>query len=303
MIETTNCVFCGSDKFEVLYSRKDARFSLDENVYSMNQCKDCRGLYLSPRIRESEIWNYYPVDYYYEQLPPGEIMKRELHKNVGKYRYLMNMKPGKLLDVGCRDGSFVKFMELFDWDSEGYEINQSVTNRFNCKISYGDFSQLKEASYDVITLWAVFEHLYDPKKYLIQISEMLKPGGYLIIQVPKYDSFTGKILLHEDVPRHVTAFTSKWINSYIEKFGFRRVRNNTRCTVFWGSSQGFLIYFIWRLVGNSKDEALRAIYRTNRVNLDSSLAKVDLFLSKHLDKALRKLDYWGQMTSVFQKEA
>ena len=73
-------------------------------------------------------------------------MKKELSKNVGKYQYISAITPGRLLDVGCRDGSFIKFLELFDWKPEGYEAIGNATNRFNCKISYGDFSQLGEFS-------------------------------------------------------------------------------------------------------------------------------------------------------------
>lgn len=300
-VEVTSCIFCNSNKFKVLYSRKDARYSLDQNLYKMNKCSDCGGLYLSPRIPEREIWNYYPVDYYYENLTLNEIMFKELKKNGRKMQYLKELTPGKLLDVGCRDGSFVKFSELFGWNSEGYEFNDGVSKKFNCRITYGDFSQLENSSYDVITLWAVLEHLYHPNEYLEQINTMLKPGGYLIVQIPKFNSFTGKLLFHEDVPRHVTAYSSDWINLYIQKFGFEVIRMNTKCTIFRGSSQGFLIYFFKRLIGKSRDEALKSIYGVDSENLSSISRKIDLFLSKLLDKILRRIDVWGQMTIIYKK--
>ena len=128
----------------------------------------------------------------------------------------------------------------------------------------------------------------------------MKPGGRLIIQVPKYNSFTGKVLLHEDVPRHLSAFTSKGLIAYIEKFGYRFERINTRCTVFNGSSFGSLQYITSIFLGRSQSETLLIIYN-EKFKKENNLAKLDMYISNYLDIFLRKLDYWGQMTTVFKK--
>lgn len=303
LLENANCLFCGSNHFKVLYTRVDARYFLDENIYAMNQCLDCEGYFLSPRVKEDYIARYYPDEFYLDQDLPGEVWKKEFTKNRKKYElYLRALKPGKLLDVGCRSGSFVKFMELFGWQAEGFEYSDAIKNRFGCRIYYKDLFQFSDDEYDVITLWAVLEHLYHPNDYLEYFYKILKPDGCLIIHVPKYNSFTGRVLLHEDVPRHVSAFTSNWIIDYVEKFGFELSELNTRCTVSNGSSRGFLCYPVLRILGRGRFEVLRAIY-DSRGSRDGVINEIDRFLSTYLDMLLKRLNYWGQMTAVFKKKA
>lgn len=302
MLENANCIFCGSKTYKPLYSRIDARYYLDKNIYSMNQCKVCGGFFLSPRIKEQYISSYYPSEFYYGNQNPGEVWKQEFRKNCLKYElFLKNMKPGRLLDIGCRDGSFVKFMELFGWEAEGFEISEEIKNQYNCHIFYGDLYQFNKNSFDLITLWAVLEHLYHPNDYIEYCHNILKPSGSLIIQVPKFNSFTGKFLLHEDVPRHVSAYTSSSLIAYIKNFGFELEKIDTRNPIYYGSSVGFLQYFASRIKGESRPEALHTIY-AERMNKQNKIMKLDMFMSKYFDKVLRKFNYWGQMTAIFKKK-
>jgi SAM-dependent methyltransferase len=302
MLETVDCVFCGAGDGRSVYSRRDSRYRLDDQVYSMCRCPQCGGLYLSPRAPASDIWKYYPTDYYANTMTPGQIMRAELTKNVAKYAYLSDMRPGRLLDVGCRHGAFVKFMQLFDWQAEGYERNTDVPNRFDCPITYGPFADIADQRYDVITLWAVFEHVYDPNAYVEQFRQMLPAGGKLVLQVPKFNSFSGRFLRIEDVPRHVTAFTPAWLTAYLGRHGFRRVAINTRCDVFWGSSEGTLGYLYDRLRGKSADEALYALCGHDRDRSPSARRKLDSVFGWYFDRILKRLDAWGQMTLTFEKE-
>lgn len=48
------------------------------------------------------------------------------------------------------------------------------------KSSLGDF----EETFDVITMFHVFEHLKNPGKWLDEIARALKPRGILFIEVP-----------------------------------------------------------------------------------------------------------------------
>ena len=301
MLEKVNCIFCGSNRFIAVYSKVDARYFLNANIYVMNQCSACGSYFLSPRVKEEDISEYYPSEFYSELDTSGEIWEKELTKNRKKYGlYLRELKPGKLLDVGCRDGSFVKFLELLDWQAEGFEYSEDIKNRFGCNIFYKDLYQFNENAFDVITLWAVLEHLYHPNDYMEYLHKILKPDGRLIIQVPKFNSFTGKVLLHEDVPRHVSAFTSNGLIKYIVKFGYNLIRINTRCNIFYGSSHGIIRYALLKLQGRNQTEVLRSIY-DRRMMKEDVLNAVDLHFSKYLDILLRRFDYWGQMTAVFKK--
>jgi SAM-dependent methyltransferase len=54
-----------------------------------------------------------------------------------------------------------------------------------------DFSAGK---FDAVTLWAVAEHLAEPKKFLTQIHTALKPGGVCLVLVPNLRSLAMRLL-------------------------------------------------------------------------------------------------------------
>jgi len=95
---------------------------------------------------------------------------------------------GHLLDVGTGDGHFLECAsQHFDVDST--EISKSSVEfcqKRGFKPRMGDLHSLtfEPASYDVITLWHVLEHLPDPGASLAKLAPLLKPGGYLIVAVP-----------------------------------------------------------------------------------------------------------------------
>jgi SAM-dependent methyltransferase len=60
-------------------------------------------------------------------------------------------------------------------------------------ITIGFFKELSlsQQSYDVITLYHVLEHLEDPSGTLAGLKPLLRPGGYLIIEVPNVECTCG----------------------------------------------------------------------------------------------------------------
>jgi 2-polyprenyl-3-methyl-5-hydroxy-6-metoxy-1,4-benzoquinol methylase len=44
-------------------------------------------------------------------------------------------------------------------------------------------ANLKESSFDIVTAWAVFEHLHNPSDYFFEVQKVLKPGGKFIFLV------------------------------------------------------------------------------------------------------------------------
>ncbi len=53
---------------------------------------------------------------------------------------------------------------------------------------------IPSASFDAVTLWAVAEHLAEPKKFLTQIHSLLKPGGVCFVLVPNLRSLAVRLL-------------------------------------------------------------------------------------------------------------
>lgn len=99
-----------------------------------------------------------------------------------------------LLDVGCGIGTFLQQAKREGWEVAGLELSPSVAayardqNRLQvdtCSIEGN--TPFSSASFDVITLFGVIEHLTNPRGAAEECARLLRPGGVLILQTPAED--------------------------------------------------------------------------------------------------------------------
>ena len=133
-------------------------------------------------------------------------------KIISKYK-----SSGKLLDYGCGDGAFLKFMKKHHFDVSGYEPNQKAREIAASKISeekmFSSLDEIKDHSFDVVTLWHVLEHIPNPEEILSKIKQKLRDDGVLIIAVPNYQSYDAQFYKKHwaawDVPRHIFHYSKE----------------------------------------------------------------------------------------------
>lgn len=138
-----------------------------------------------------------------------------------------SVKEKKLLDVGCGTGDFLQIMQKNKWEAFGIEPNERARAVANKKTNHSVYesSQLNvfnPASFDVITLWHVLEHLPNLEIHIATFKKLLKPKGVLIIAVPNYKSYDAKHYKNfwaaYDVPRHLWHFNRNSISSLVSKY-------------------------------------------------------------------------------------
>ena len=83
--------------------------------------------------------------------------------------------------------------------------------------------ELPHGAYDAITMWHVLEHVHELQEYMVQLSNMLAPGGKLLIAVPNPDSYDAKhygpYWAAWDVPRHLYHFTVQSMQTLTVRHG------------------------------------------------------------------------------------
>ena len=88
-------------------------------------------------------------------------------------------------------------------------------------------SKLKDASFEIVTMWHVLEHVYHLNDRVKEINRLLKNGGYAIIAVPNCNSYDAKFYKKHwaayDVPRHLYHFKKQDIKTLFEKHNFQLV--------------------------------------------------------------------------------
>jgi SAM-dependent methyltransferase len=98
--------------------------------------------------------------------------------------------PGDLLDVGTHCGFFLRKARARGWRVLGLEPSPSSAQLareqfgLDVKTATLEDAHLPDASFDVVTLVDVFEHVGAPRPLLAEVRRVLRPGGRVFVKVP-----------------------------------------------------------------------------------------------------------------------
>jgi 2-polyprenyl-3-methyl-5-hydroxy-6-metoxy-1,4-benzoquinol methylase len=303
MPELTICNLCGRADPKPLFRLRDYRLRVDDVEWSAVRCRGCGLGYLSPRPTADEMARYYPP-VYFEQ-------RRGHHERYERMASYVSEKPGRLLDIGTASGDFLAVMRSQGWVVAGIEPSPDAGNPHGLEIHRMPFPEgceLPSETYDVITAWAVFEHLRDPARAFDVCARLLRPGGSLLVQVPNLRSIYSRWALQEDVPRHLYFFSERTLRAYGRTVGLELEQVIHSTDLFGGSGRGVLRLLLVRALGHSVPDFFD-IYMTPRrerlrrwpllaVAWTAAAAIEEVLLSNWL---IRRLRLSGQIVARFSK--
>lgn len=249
-LEHVSCDLCGSDDYIVRYRKPDNWLWSTSFEYPVVQCSNCGLVFVNPRPTFSEMRAFYPAGYH-------DTRDDELHwiRYEAQYEYVQSFRSKRILDIGCARGDWLRFLAGKWNDSEFHGIDafsdgvnfESMTFN-NCQLVN---AKLPSSYFDLITSWAVFEHLHSPSEHFEAASNALHPGGRLVILVTNSESVYGRYAYKEDIPRHLHHFSEKTLTRYAHKHGLviEAISFDDR---FWdGTGKGAFRHMLRRLVGVS----------------------------------------------------
>ena len=203
-----------------------------ELVYLENQ----RCYQTQPQPDSNDLPSYYKSEDYISHTKawrnPFELIYHWIRRISHNRKYRLIKKLGTsgntLLDFGCGTGSFLKYMHDRNWDCYGMEPDQDARAiaeaQIGRSISKNWQSIPGSMQFDIITLWHVLEHLPDPHAMLREFHQRLKPGGYLILALPNFQSYDAQyykeIWAAFDVPRHLWHFSKQSIDILAQQTNF-----------------------------------------------------------------------------------
>ena len=234
------CPWCGSEKTQIHLWIKDEFLTHEE--FQIHECQKCGLLFTEPRPAKDKIGEYYKSEEYYshQENKQGFIPKvYESVKSINlKQKYKIatkGMKAGKVLDIGCGVGDFLHTMEKHGWECTGVEPSEEAKTIARKRIKANlyapeEINQMPNASFDIITMWHVLEHVDDLKWEMEQLARLIKPNGRIVIAVPNYKSYDAEyykeLWAAYDVPRHLNHFNKKTLSNIFKTNGLNLLKTN-----------------------------------------------------------------------------
>ncbi len=226
------CGICGGNEGEFMFAATDVNFHTTDESFSIVRCTSCGVAQTLPQPPAGVLDRYYPPPYYPTGgFDPGYYRRRVRPAQLAKLAIVRRFRSsGRLLDVGCGAGFFVREASREGFSAEGIEFSHDAVEFGRREgagnLTEGDFldAHYTEGSFDIVTLWHVLEHLPRPVATLKKIRGLLAPGGLLVIAVPNFNSIQAGVFrarwYHLEVPRHLYHFSPAALRNLLEKEGF-----------------------------------------------------------------------------------
>ncbi|MBZ0304012.1 MAG: methyltransferase domain-containing protein [Anaerolineae bacterium] len=227
------CNLCGSH---------DRQPYCPENGLGLVQCNHCGFVYVSPRPDAKELYALYGETYFHNNesgvVGYTDYIKDEPNIRRTAQRRLTHLEqyvsPGKLLDVGCATGFFLDEARKRGWSAEGLDVSsfgvQYAQEHFGLTTYHGSLTDLdfESASYDLVTMWDVIEHVPDPTTYVRRAAELVRSGGFISLATPDIDSLPARLAGRRWVgfklsEEHVYYFSVKTLTKMLNEAGFEVV--------------------------------------------------------------------------------
>ncbi len=159
-------------------------------------CAGCGVARTDPIPSAEELAEYYASEYRLDY--KGVMIPRKKHvlraSRLARER-LAHLRPllqegDRMLDVGAGGGEFVALARAVGFAAEGIEPNQGYANHasgvLGLPVRQGlwQSAEVGKESLAAVTMFHVLEHLPDPLNCLLRVSEWLRPGGFLFVEVP-----------------------------------------------------------------------------------------------------------------------
>jgi 2-polyprenyl-3-methyl-5-hydroxy-6-metoxy-1,4-benzoquinol methylase len=226
------CNLCGADDFTVVFPKGVAQ------LHQIVRCNRCKLMYANPQEQvdaatyetdavpqvfvPEEHWEYFQKQHV--QIPDNLRALSVLNAHFPQR--------GKLLEVGSFCGIFLDRIRADGWDAVGLEPFRAVADysrhTYGLNIVDGVLPrpELPDGSFDAVVMLHVIEHMPDPMANLVELRRLLRPGGMLVVETPRFDSLMFRLLGRRErsisaCDGHIYLFTVQTLSRMLEEAGFK----------------------------------------------------------------------------------
>jgi len=156
--------------------------------------------------------------------PSSPLHTQITHQMFAKFMQLFPLSPhAKILDIGCGQWVALQLFKSRGFDPIGITLNSqdvAVCQQKGYEVYEMDQSFLDFASFDFVWCRHCIEHSIFPYFTLSEIYRVLKPQGYLYIEVPAHDTSCK----HQANGNHYSVFGKNMWTELIKRSGFEALQ-------------------------------------------------------------------------------
>ena len=243
-----NCPACG----------KNGKAFLEKKSFNYDCCESCNTFYVSPRPPLEQFESYYVdspstsywVEYFFK--PMIEARREKMFKPravfIADYIKNENLRIG---DIGAGFGLFLSELKKVKPNNYFVAIEPSVEMAKICKEEGLEvLSKLLEDieggenSFDILTAFELFEHLNDPKDFVLKVNELLAPGGLFLFTTLNGLGFDIQTLMAQSKsispPHHLNFFNPRSVELLLSDCGFDIIEVATPGKLDWDIVEGMI---------------------------------------------------------------
>jgi SAM-dependent methyltransferase len=186
-----HCLACGGRRMKPLPLVYEYR-----GRFPAAECQDCGMRFLSVQPTAEGLAELYTGSYFEKDFRCGrsdtsyfaeDVFRAENEGLLDEFARLG--PPGRLLEIGSAGGWLLKHAAEHGWQAKGIELSAEAVahaRTLGLDVFHGDLAQaaLPAASFDLVYMGDVLEHVPDCRATLVEVVRVLKPGGHFYLRGP-----------------------------------------------------------------------------------------------------------------------
>jgi SAM-dependent methyltransferase len=252
-IAADRCLICGTPILRV-GARAPDRLVTGEGPFDVLECPSCDLGITQARLTDEQLEHYYSSAYYDAfcgwvagrgrsplRLARDKWREWSLRRRAARKPFWpLPVTPGRVLDVGCGDGSLLQHFADQGWTAIGVDPASTAVaavrhRRLEAHQGTLDDHPWEHGSFQAILFQHSLEHIPDPMGSLSEAAKLLAPGGVLVVAVPNWASWQKRLFrsrwFHLDLPRHQQHFSPTALERAARQVGLEPIEVGTESNV------------------------------------------------------------------------
>jgi SAM-dependent methyltransferase len=207
--------------------------------FAIYRCLETRFLFANPRIKPRGAEAYFSSDAVSAYFPVVEqSIAFRIENNYQPVARMLRERLGagmRLLEVGCGGGGFLEVLRDAGFSVEGVETASGAVPYWKQRglvVHQGLLEEFQPSMpYDIVLMWSVMDHFYDPIGALRTCHTLLRPGGWLFIGNVNTSGFDHYVMGFDcatfSPPGRVNYYGVESLSAHLHLAGFHVVEVST----------------------------------------------------------------------------